>query len=101
MYFDDRAVQTDRFDFDAYELLMLQFLEQAIQHPSFCPAIHARVDRVPVAESFGQRSPFTAIFRDVQDRVDDLKVTERDVAALYRQERLDTIELLRGDFHAA
>jgi hypothetical protein len=31
----------------------------------------------------------------------DLKVGERDIAALYRQIRLDPTELLRGDFHVS
>jgi len=101
MYLDDRAVETDRFDLDPHELLMLQFLEQPIQHTGLGPTVHARVDRVPVAEAFWQRAPLAAVFRDVQDRVDYLKVGERDIAALYRQKCLDPIELLRGDFHAS
>ena len=101
MYFDNGAVQTDRFDPDAHKLLMLQFLEQPIQYAGFCPAIHARIDCVPVAEALRQASPFAAILRNVQNCVDDLKVAERDIAALNRQEFLDPTELLVGDFHDA
>src|SRR5258706_5675114 len=101
MHFDDRAVEADGFDLDAHELLMLQLLEQPIQHSRLRPAIHAGVNRMPPAEALRQRAPFAAVLRDVQDRVHDLEVAERDVAALYRQIRLDPTELLCGYFHAA
>jgi len=101
MHLDDRAVEADRFNADPHELLMLQLLERPIQHAGLRPAVDAGVDRVPVAEALGQRPPLAAVFRDVQDRVDDREVAERDVAALYRQERLDALELLGGDFRAA
>src|ERR1700689_5627162 len=99
MYFDDGAVQAPPVDPDAPPLLMLQFLEQSIQNPRFRPAIHARVDRVPVAKPLGQAAPFAAIFCYKQNRVHDLKVAERDIAALNRQKFLDPTELLLSDFH--
>lgn len=77
---------------------MLQPLEQAIQHAGLHPTIHAGVNRVPVAKALGQGPPLTAAFRDVQDRVDDIEVPEDDVAALYRQKRLEVFELLGGVF---
>jgi len=101
MYFDDRAVEADRLDPDAHELLMLQFLKQPIQHAGLGPTVHASIDGVPVAKALGQRAPLAAVLRDVQDRVDDLKIGERDIAALYRQKCLDPTELLRGDFHVS
>jgi hypothetical protein len=99
MYFDYRAVEADRLDLDPYELLMLQFLEQSIQHPRLGPAIHTGVDGVPIAEALWHAAPLAAILRDIQDRVDHLKVTERDISALYRQKCLNPTELLCGDFH--
>src|SRR5271165_5264333 len=99
MYFHDGTVEADRFDLDAHELLMLQLLEQSIQHSGLRPAPHACIDGVPVAEAFRQAAPLAAVLRDVQDRVDDLQVGERNIAALYRQKCLDTSELLCGDFH--
>src|SRR5580693_6279902 len=101
MYFDNGAVEADRFDLDSHELLMLQFLEQSIQHAGLCPTIHAGVDSVPIAEALGQAAPFATVLRDVQYRVDHLKIGERNVAALYRQERFDPTELLRSDLHGA
>ena len=101
MYFDDGAVQTYRFNLDAHELLMLQFLEQSIQYAGLRPAVHTRINRVPVAEALRQAAPFAAILCDVQNRVHDLKVAERDIAALNWQKFLDPTELLLGDFHEA
>jgi len=101
MYFDDRAVEADCLDPDPDELLMLQFFEQAIEHTGLGPVVHARVDGVAVAEAFGQCALVAAVFRDVQDRLDDLKVGERNVATLHRQKRLDPRELLCSDFHAS
>lgn len=66
MHFDDRTVETYRFDPDPYELLMLQLLEQPIQHTGFCPAVHAGVDSVPIAEALGRPrrlQPFSAKYR--------------------------------------
>ena len=99
MDLDDCTVEADRLDLDTDELLLLQFLEQPIQHTGFCPAIHACVDRMPIAKAFRQAAPLATILCDVQDRVDDLEIAERDVAALYRQERLNPTELRCGDFH--
>ena len=101
MHLDDGNVEADRFNLHANELQMLQLLKQAIQHPGLGPAVHAGIDRVPVAEALGQRVPFTDVLGDLQDRVDYVEVAERDVAALYRQERLDATELSGADFHAA
>ena len=98
---DDGAVETDGLDAGPHELLTLQLREQAIQHAGLRPAVDAGVDRVPVAEAFGQRPPLAAVFRNVQDRVDDIEVADRDVAALYRQDRLNALELLGGNFHAS
>ena len=71
MHVDDGAVETDRLDLDAGEPLMLRFLEQATQHGSLRPAVHAGVDRVLVAEALWQAAPLAALLRDVEDRIDD------------------------------
>jgi hypothetical protein len=101
MHLDDGAVEADRFDAHADQLLMLQFLEQPIEHPGLRPAVHARVDRVPVAEALRQSAPLAAVLGHVEDRIDDLQIAERHVATLHRQEWLDASELSSGDFHAA
>jgi hypothetical protein len=56
---------------------------------------------VPVAEALRKAAPLAAVLGHIQDRVDDLKIAERDVATLHGQKRLDTFELLGGNFHAA
>ena len=53
MHLDDSAVQGNRLDLDAHDLSMLQLFKNPIQYATLGPAIHARVDRVPIAEAFG------------------------------------------------
>src|ERR1039457_5780987 len=101
MYLDDRTVEADRLDLDADQLLMLQLLERAIQHTGLRPAVHQRVDPVPVAKALGQRTPFAAVLGNIKNSVDHLQVPEAHIASLHRQELLDTIELRGGNFHAA
>jgi CRISPR/Cas system type I-B associated protein Csh2 (Cas7 group RAMP superfamily) len=50
---------------------------------------------MPVAKARRSSTPFAAVFCDVQDRIDHLKMTDRDVATLYRQKWLDATELGR------
>ena len=99
MHFDDGAVQANRLDLDAHDLSMLQLLEHAIEHPVFRPAIHPRVDGVPIAESLGQPAPFATMLGHVQDRIDYAQIRVADVAALFGQAVLDLAVLLFSDFH--
>jgi hypothetical protein len=85
MRLDDGPVEIDGIYANPLELLMLQLLEQAIQHTILRSAVHAGVNRVPVAETLRQCPPLAAVFRNAQGRVDDIEVSEPDVAALYRQ----------------
>ena len=100
MNLDARGVQRDRFDLDAYDLRLLQLLEHPVEHARLRPAVHARVDRVPLAEALGQSSPLAAVFGHVQDCVDHLHVAQADVSSLRRQAVLDLGELFRRNLHA-
>ena len=88
MNLHNRAIQTDRLDLDTDELLLLQLLEHPIEHAALRPAIHARIDRVPVAEPLRQSAPLTAVLGYVENRVDHLEIVMRDVAAVSRPKRL-------------
>lgn len=57
------------------------------------------LDGVPVPKPPGQAGPFAALLGDVEDRVQDLQIVERDVAAWYRQASLDVTILSLGEFH--
>lgn len=99
MNFDDGAVHGHRFDFDPDDLLFLQGREHAVQDPCLGPAVHPSIDRVPVAESLGQSSPFAAVFGHVQNGVKHLEVGETDVASLSREATFDTLVLGLCEFH--
>ena len=79
---------------------MLQLRENPIQHAAFGPAVHAGVDRVPVAEALGQAAPFAALLGHVQDRVQHSQIGQTHVATLGWQTVLDQTVLCVGDFHA-
>src|SRR5580658_2821371 len=99
MNLHDRTVQTDRFDLDADELLALQLSEESIEHSGFGPAVHARVDRMPVAKALGQGAPLTAVLCDKQNRINHVEVLMRDIPPLSRQMWRDARVLVGCDFH--
>ena len=100
MNLNNRAVQTHRFNLDADELLALQLSEQPIEHSSLGPAVHARVDRMPIAESLRQRAPLAAGLGHVKDGVNHVEVLVRDIPALTRQVLLDASKLCSVNFHS-
>jgi len=101
MHLDERAVEADRLDLDAEDLLVPNFPEQAIVDAGLGPADHARIDRVQVAEALREAAQLAAVLSDMQDRVGPLEVAERAAAALRRQQRRDPIERRCCDFQAA
>ena len=99
MDLDACGVQRDGFDPDTHDLRTLQLLEHAIQDASFGPAIHARVNRVPVAEAFGQSAPLATMFGHIKDRIDHLQIAQADVATLPGQAVFNGSELFGRDLH--
>ncbi len=59
------------------------------------------MDRVSAIGTFGQPAPLTVVRCNVQGRVDDLQVIQRDGAALRRPEGRDATELSGRDIYAA
>jgi hypothetical protein len=79
------AVQAHRFDLDTYNLSMLQLFEHAIEHAILGPAVHTRIDGVPIAEPLGQPAPFAAMLGHVQDPVEHTQIRVIYVTALLGQ----------------
>jgi len=79
---------------------MLQLREYPIQNTQLRPAIHAGVDRVPVAEALRQAAPLAAVLGYVQDRIQHLQIRKADVATLPRKAVFDLLVLGLCDFHA-
>ena len=100
MHFHGCTVQRHGLDLETDDLRMLQLRKDSIQYATFGPAIHAGVDRVPVAEAFGQAAPFAALLGHVQDRVQHSQIGQTHVATLGWQTVLDQTVLCVGDFHA-
>src|ERR1700690_2739974 len=100
MDLDGGRIQAHRLDADAYDLLALQLLEDLIQHAALGPAIHARVDGMPISEAFGQSAPLTTLLGDIKQGVEQLQVGQLYVAALAGKTGGNTLVLRFGDLHA-
>jgi hypothetical protein len=83
-----------------HDLGLLQLLEHPVEHAALGPAVHARVDGVPVAKALGQAAPLATEFGNVQDGVQHTQIGQADVAALCRQAVLDLRELGLRDLPA-
>src|ERR1035441_4928375 len=99
MHFHRGRVQREGFDLDAHDLLQLQLLENSVQNAILGPAIHARVNRVPVAKPARKTAPFASLLGHIQNCIEYLKVRQPHVAALNRQAILNLPVLLRCDLH--
>lgn len=74
VHLHDGAVDRQGLDPDVDDLFFLQRREDAIKHPSLCPAVHAGVDGVPPTEPLGHATPLAPVLGDIQDRVQDIQV---------------------------
>ena len=98
--FDRGAVQADVFEADGQDLLFLQPGKDSIQDAGFAPAVHPRVDGMPIAQMFGQTPPFAAMLHHVQQGVKQLQIGHAHIAALPRQAISDALILTLSNLHA-
>ena len=98
MHLDGGRVQCYGLDLDAYDLLPLQPFKDALQHAVLGPAVHARVEGVPVAKTLGQSAPLAPLLGHLQQRVEHLQVGKSAMASLARKARFDTKILCLGVF---
>ena len=85
MNLDRRAVKAYYLYIDLDDSLRLKRCKHSAEHSVLAPSVHANVDRMPISIGFRQRPPFAAVFRDIQDRIDQLKIAHADVSALSRE----------------
>ena len=93
-HFDRRAVQPKAIDGNADHVMLLKRGKKAVQHACIRPTPHPGVDSVPISEARRQGTPFTAIFRDKQYRVDHPQVRNLCIATLNRHVRRNKRVLL-------
>jgi len=96
MDFDRGAVQANPFDPDRQNLLRLQPGKHPVQHPCLAPAVHARVDGVPIAKLFWQATPFTTMLDHIQQGVEQLQIAQAHIATLPWQAVGDALILTPG-----
>ena len=85
MNLDRRAVKAYYLCIDLDDSFCLQCGKHSAAHSVLAPSVHANVDRMPISIGFRQRPPFAVVFRDIQDRIDQLKIAHADVSALSRK----------------
>ena len=100
MHFDGGAVQANILNIYFYNLLLLQSDKEPCQNAGFAPTPHAVVNGIPLAKRGGQAAPFTPLFHDVNQGVEQLAVVDFDIAPLAWQAVFDALELVLCDFHA-
>ena len=85
MNLDSRAVKAYYLYIDLDNSLRLKRGKHSAEHSVLAPSVHANIDRMPISIVFRQRPPLAAVFRDIQDRIDQLKIAHADVSALPRE----------------
>jgi hypothetical protein len=100
MDFDAGAVQAYCFHADTNNILLLKSLKKTLQNAIFAPPVHARINGMPIPILLRQRSPFAAVFRDIQYRIHQLKIRHAHIASLPRQVFRYFFVLFLIDFHA-
>ena len=96
MSFDDSAVQAHLFDSDGKDLLLLQPGKDSVQNSGLAPAVHPRVDGMPIAEMLRQTAPFATVLHHKQQGVEQLQIGHAHIAALPRQAISYALILLIG-----
>ena len=96
---DRGRIQAHRLDANVHQLFALQLRENAVQHAALGPAVHARVDGVPRAETLGQAAPLAAVLGDIKKRVKKLQMGDPYIAARTGKTGGNTLALLLGDLH--
>ena len=85
MNLDSRAVKAYHLHIDLDDSLRLKRCKHSAEHSVLAPSVHANIDRMPISIDFRQRPSLAAVFRDIQYRVDQLKIAHADVSALSRE----------------
>ena len=85
MNLDRRAVKAYHLYIDLDDPLRLKRGKHSAEHSVFAPSVHANIDCMPISIAFRQCPPLAAVFRDIQDRIDQLKIAHADVSALSRE----------------
>lgn len=101
MDLDDSAVKRKNLDFDGNEPLALKPLKNFGEGAIFTPPIHSGINGMPVAEFFWKTPPLAAIFRDVEDSIENLEITQRNISSLSGEAIGNAFILFFGYVHGA
>ena len=94
MHLDAGAIQSEAINGYADHMVLLQDLEEAVEHTRIGPTMHPGINRVTLSKMFGQCAPFVIILGEKEDRVDRGQLRNADIPALNRQVWTDKCVLL-------
>jgi hypothetical protein len=77
----------------------LQGFFDTVEDTMLCPVTKAAVDRIPVAEFFGQGSPSTTVFVDILQGLKKAEIVNLYITALLRKQMPKTLHVLLCPFH--
>ena len=101
MNLDNSAVKRKNLDFDGNEPLALKPLKNSGEGAVFAPAVHPGINGMPVAEFFWETPPLAAIFRDVEDGIENLEIIQGNISPLPREAIGDAFIMFFGYVHGA
>ena len=97
--FHRSTVKAYRFYLDSDDASELQSFKNSLQNTVFTPSVHAYIYSMPILVFFRQCSPFAAVFRNIQYRIDQLEITHTYISTLARKIFFDLFILLLCNIH--
>ena len=85
MNLDSRAIKAYYLYIDLDDSLRMKRSKHSAEHSDLATTLQANKQQMPISIGFRQRPPLAAVFRDIQDRIDQLKIAHADVSALSRE----------------
>ena len=82
MNLDAGAIERNNADFNGNKPFALQSFKNFCKSTVFTPSVHSSIDGVPVAEFFWETPPLAPIFCDIEYRIKDIEIVQRNVSPL-------------------
>lgn len=99
MDLDACAIKRNDVNFNRNEPFALQSFKNSCKSAVFTPSVHSSIDGVPVAEFFWETPPLATIFRDIEYRIKDIEIIQRNVSALAGKAVCDAFIVFFGYGH--
>ena len=82
MNLDACAIKRNDVNFNENEPFALQSLKNFCKSAVFTPSVHSSINGEPVAKFFWETPPLATIFCDIEYRIKDIEIVQRNVSTL-------------------